>query len=283
MNGENETGVRSFTAGEALLAYRRVKLVSGLAYYADGMDKSIGITTAAQPTSGEQVSVKLNNFPGTRQMTAAAAITSGAPVYGAADGEVNDAWSADAFLEGIALEAADGEGSVFEVLPQKGGAELLYSINAQSDAAGTSNNAEFTFSNGSFTIPAGEVREGDVFRIKASGTHPATNGADTCKIRAYIATEKVVETANPDAVNDDVFMIEGDFTIQIGGSGAYITGQGRSCNDALAAGLDLPFKFARTAEDVSGAITISIRGLWSASSSGNESRLDRFTVERIRK
>lgn len=282
MNGENESGIRSFTAGEALLANRRVKLSSGTAVYADGLDKSIGITTGPA-ASGAQVPVKLHGFPGTRLMTAAAAITSGAPVYGAADGEVNDAYSADAFLEGIALEAADGEGSVFEVLPQRGGAELIFTAVAQSAAGGTSNASEFTFSNGTCTLPAGEIREGDVFRIKASGTLPATNSSDTFKGRLYIGTEKIAETPAPDAVNDDTFMLDMEITVQTGGSGAYVQGQGSVLNDALTAGLALPVALAAVAEDLSGPVTITCRGLFSASSSGNEARLNHFSVERVRK
>jgi hypothetical protein len=277
----NESGIRSFTAGEALEADRRVKLSSGSAVYADAADKSIGITVDGA-ASGAQVAVKLHNFPGTRKVTAAAAITSGLPIYGADDGKANDVFAGTGEFLGIALEAATGDGSKFEVQPEKGGEELLYEILAQSDAAGDSSSSLVVFSNGSYTFPAGDLRTGDVLRVKAVGTHPTTNSSDNATVRLRLGTEVIATTPNPDAVNDDTFMIDAEITIREGGASGKVAAQGYVMNDALAAGLATPFHKAEAAEDLSGAVALDVSVQWSAAAA-NASRLQRFCVTRVRR
>jgi hypothetical protein len=283
MASENESGIRSFAAGEALEANRRVKLSSGTVVYADAADVSIGITVDAQATTGGQVGVKLHNFPGTRKVTCSEAVTSGAVLYGTADGKVGDTYSNLSEKLGIALEAGDGDDSKIEMVQEAGGTEILANSVVQSDAGGTSDAAEFTFSNGSVTIPAGEVRVGDLFEIHAQGNLPATNGADTFKFRLYVGTEKICESAAPDAVNGDIFGADALVTVRVAGSGGKLKAMGRTYNDAAAAGLDVPFSLAEASEALDGAITITARGLFSASSAGNEARLEQFVVKRIRK
>lgn len=287
MSNENEGGIRTFTAGEALEANRRVKLSSGTAVYADAGDDHIGVTVDPA-SSGALVAVKLKNFPGTRKMVCAAAVTSGAVVYAADDGKINDAYSGTGHRVGIALETGDGDGSKIEVLPEDrstsgGETELLANAIVQSDAGGTSSASEFTFSNGSVTIPAGEMREGDIYRVKAQGILPATNGADTFTGRLYVGTELIASTPAPDAVNGDIFCIEADIVVRVAGSSGKLKAMGRAYNDAAAAGLDVPFTLAEATEDISGAIAIALKGIFSASSAGNEARLHQFSVERIRK
>src|SRR5574343_27922 len=78
---------KSFTAGEALAAFRRVKLSTTSAVYADQADTGnfIGFTLAA-----------------------------GASLYAADDGKVSDTASGAAI--GVAMEAAGADGDVVEVL-----------------------------------------------------------------------------------------------------------------------------------------------------------------------
>lgn len=279
----NETGLKAFTAGEALEAYRRVKLnSSGQVVYADAFDASIGITDD-KVASGDTVTVRLHGVPGTRKMVCAAAVTAGAFVYADVDGKVNDAYVGTGLMEGIALDAGSGDGSIIEVLPKKGGSELLHNATAQSDALGTSSAAEATFSNGSVTIPAGEIKEGDVFRVKARGTLPATNSTDTFTGKLKVGTEVIVTTPLPDAVNGDQFIIDAEIAVRVAGSSGKLVATGYALNDALAAGLAVPFGLAEASEDISGAIAISVTGQFSASSAGNEARLQQFSVERVRK
>ncbi len=283
MASENENGVRAFESGEILASDRRVKLVAGKAWYADAADKSIGITVAAAAAAGDWVGVKLHGFPGTRKVTCSAAVTINTPVYGDADGKVNDLYTAMGELIGLALDTGDGDDSVIEALPENGGAELLYAAVGDSSAGGTSSAAEFTFSNGSLTLPAGEIRTGDVFRIKAKARLDATNGSDTFVMKLKIGTETIATTPNPDAVNGDIAIIDAEVSVNVGGASGFVEAVGTVMNDALVAGLGTPFHKASAAEDLSGAIAIAITGQFDASSAGNTAKLDHFTIERVRK
>lgn len=113
--------IKTFTAGEALAAYRRVKVLSGTTsdppavHYADAGEDYIGVTEYAVD-SGASVACKLNNFPGTFEIecTVSAAIARGTILYGAADGKVSDASSGTA--QGISMEAGVSA-AVIEVAP----------------------------------------------------------------------------------------------------------------------------------------------------------------------
>jgi hypothetical protein len=112
-------GIRTFTAGEALAANRRVKLSStvGQVEYADKNDDYIGVTEDAA-ASGAPVAVKLANYPGSIEVEASGVITANSTIYGADDGKVsNSSTGADKF--GKALEAASGDGAVIEAVMDK--------------------------------------------------------------------------------------------------------------------------------------------------------------------
>jgi hypothetical protein len=145
MSQQNENGFKTFTAGEALEAFRRVKLSSGSGTqveYADQSDSDgyIGITQE-KVSSGDQVNVALKGGPGTRKAVASEALAVGATLYAADDGKVADTASGNAI--GTALEAASADGSIIEILEDFGSA-------AEIDGASTSEEAED--SNGSIPI-----------------------------------------------------------------------------------------------------------------------------------
>jgi hypothetical protein len=103
---------KAFVAGEALAAYRRVKLSSGQVVYADADEKAIGVTLAAA-ASGAMVAVQM--LVPTVKCTASAAITADAAIYARADGKVDDAGAGSGSAAiGIALEAALADGDIIE-------------------------------------------------------------------------------------------------------------------------------------------------------------------------
>lgn len=114
-------GIKTFVAGEALEAHRRVKIKNATTttppevVYADAGEDYIGVTEYAVLIT-ENVAVRLNNYPGTFEIecTISSAIARGTILYGAADGKVSDASSGTA--QGISMEAA-AEGQVIEVAP----------------------------------------------------------------------------------------------------------------------------------------------------------------------
>jgi len=116
MSGHVETPTRTFTAGGALAADRRVVLSSGVLAYAGINDVGLGTLEVDTFASGDVAAVRLNNAQGTQRFVALAAISIGADVYGAANGKVNDV-GGGAYI-GVALSAASGDGAVLEVLRQ---------------------------------------------------------------------------------------------------------------------------------------------------------------------
>lgn len=147
MSQQIEGPRKTFTAGTALEAHRRVKItaVTG-AYgptvgYAGVSDPSIGVTEE-YTASGAPVTIYLANAQGTRKMMAtAAAITGNNPVYAAASGYVA---STGTIVEGKALESTAGaSGDILEVLP-------VNNSDISTAIAGTTN-ASFTADNDAAT------------------------------------------------------------------------------------------------------------------------------------
>ncbi len=109
-------GIKTFVAGEALAAFRRVKLSAGTVVYADQADSDgfIGWTYEAT-ASGGHAGVILKTRGRTIKAVASEALAAGATCYAAADGKVADTESGNAVC--VALDAATADGSVIEVLP----------------------------------------------------------------------------------------------------------------------------------------------------------------------
>lgn len=108
-----ETGVVPDTAAGAIGQYLRVKTPGALAL-AGALEQEIGTMYTATFAAGP-CSVRLKNAQGTQKMVAAAAISKGAYVYGAASGKVSSV--ANTNVIGIAKEAASADGDIIEVQP----------------------------------------------------------------------------------------------------------------------------------------------------------------------
>jgi len=114
MSQQLDNAIGSFTAGEALEAFRRVKLSAATektVVYADAGEPHIGVTQDVC-ASGSTVDVKMANAPGTFKVCASAAITVNAKVYGSADGKIAETVSGSVLF--IAREAASANLAVIE-------------------------------------------------------------------------------------------------------------------------------------------------------------------------
>lgn len=80
---------------------------------ASATDRADGIALQAL-ADGETGIVKLLSGADTNYGIAAGAITAGAKVYGAADGEINDVQATGSFAEGYAITDAGADGDVIE-------------------------------------------------------------------------------------------------------------------------------------------------------------------------
>lgn len=115
---QTDGDLKTFTAGEALAAWRRVKLSSSSGTqveYADQTDSDgfIGVTQAPA-ANGDPVTVGLAHSGRTFKCTAADTFAVGATLYAADDGKVSDVSSGNAIA--TALEASTtGDGDVVEV------------------------------------------------------------------------------------------------------------------------------------------------------------------------
>ena len=107
-----EGHIRTFTAGEALEAHRRIKLSSGNVVHAGDEEAAIGVTEYAV-VNGELVAVRLINAGGTIECCAAGAISASGAIYAAADGKVE---AAGTTARGFALEEALADGDIIECL-----------------------------------------------------------------------------------------------------------------------------------------------------------------------
>jgi hypothetical protein len=107
--------VKSYTAGEAIGAYVRVKKSAGTVVIAGAGEVGIGVTEA-NVENGGLVPVALWNGFGTVFMKAGAAISINAPVYPIAAGKIDDAQATQGAPIGYAEEAATADGDVIEVL-----------------------------------------------------------------------------------------------------------------------------------------------------------------------
>lgn len=107
-----EGNVKTFPAGEVLAAFRRVKVdSSGNVVYADADEAFDGVTQDAAAAIGDHVAVKLRTGAGTFKVTANAAVTVAASLYGAADGKVATTGTGVQFR---AFEAAAADGDIIE-------------------------------------------------------------------------------------------------------------------------------------------------------------------------
>jgi len=110
--------VRTFVAGAALAAFRRVKLNTDPTevVYAGSDEAAIGVTQL-DAASGANVPVRLWHRGSTFKVVVASSMNAGASLYGAANGKFDDADPGSGTIRGKALAAASGDGSVIEVLP----------------------------------------------------------------------------------------------------------------------------------------------------------------------
>lgn len=125
MSTQNEGGYKTFTSGEALLPYTRVKVnSSGQVIYADKGENSIGVVQEEALASGVNVVVRLWNAGGTFSIltNAASAGAVGSAYYAADDGKVSLASTGALGTLGYGLEAPGADEAVIELAPYKSNA-----------------------------------------------------------------------------------------------------------------------------------------------------------------
>jgi hypothetical protein len=111
------TGFKAFIANEAITRHLAVKLTTSTGDYVSVCGSNEANIGFADETvaSGEYVTVKLKNMGGTFKSTASAAVSAGGALYNQASGKVSSV--SGGTQRYVALEAADADGDIIEVLP----------------------------------------------------------------------------------------------------------------------------------------------------------------------
>lgn len=108
-----EFHTKSYTAGEALGAYVRVKKSGSTVILAGAGENAIGVTTH-NVANGDPVTIRLLNGYGTAFMKVSAPVAQNAAVYGTASGKIDDAGTGP--ILGYAEEAGTADNDIIEVL-----------------------------------------------------------------------------------------------------------------------------------------------------------------------
>lgn len=108
----NDTGYGTLTLSGTVPIYRRVTAAGALA---NATTQHIGVSTQAG-VSGNHIGIALANKQGSFKLTMVTDVTVGAKVFTAADGKGSKTQAQNAFLCGIALEAAGADNDVIEVM-----------------------------------------------------------------------------------------------------------------------------------------------------------------------
>lgn len=116
MSGQTSSPI-TWTTGEAIATFRRVKLSGSTVIYADAGEVGIGVAQEAV-ASGGVACIETWCRGGTYKVTAAGAFSAGATLYGAADGKVDDVVVGSPI--GYAGEAATADGDIVEMIECKG-------------------------------------------------------------------------------------------------------------------------------------------------------------------
>jgi hypothetical protein len=144
----------------------------------------------------------------------------------------------------------------------------------------TASSTETTFSGATYTIPANTLQIGSVIKIKYQGINTATNSTDTFGVKAYANSTAWITTTATDAVDNDIWAADYEFTVRTIGSSGTIAGFGTQ-NVPAAAGTAAPVNriLASTTIDTTVDQVITVQGKWSTTSGSNSARLDIMIVE----
>jgi hypothetical protein len=273
------SGKKTFTAGEALAAYRLVKLnSSGNVVYADAGDDWIGSTLNAV-ANGDDVAVQLRGCGGSRTLTASAAISTIASlVYLQDDGKVSTTNTGRAV--GRVTQAASGDASEIEVIDEPAVVGVCYaSVASSSEVENTTAETAFSISK---TIAGETLVAGDVLRIRAQFTVNDNNSTDTLNLKLKMGGVTIAATGAVDVADGDIGYIDALVTVRTAGASGFIVASGVQGLGVPGTVTAKPFLLGSSAIDLSGDVAITATGDWSVKHADNEVELTQLVVEIVR-
>ncbi len=274
-------GVKKFTAGEDLSAFRLVALSAGSGssvVYCDAELVPLGMTEAAV-SSGSPVAVRLLNDNGSFKATAAGAFSIGDELYCADDGKVDDDPTSSGGYVFTAFEAATASGDVVSVMPRLlGGAieGLVYS--SVEDSASVENTTTETAFETSKTINGADLAVGDVLEVICRVWVEDQNSTDTLTLKLYLGTEEICTTGAVDVADNDIGFIHAWITIRSLGASGTIIATAETALGVPATVTTTPLRKAQATEDISGTFEIAVKATWSVAHADNECECEQFIV-----
>ena len=141
---------------------------------------------------------------------------------------------------------------------------------------------ETTFSNGTYVFPANFLQVGDVIKIHGKVTCVAENATNTHRIRCYVGASTLADSTALQLAAADVVEFDIEMTIRtIGASGTFVCTV-RVADSVSGTWATTTATVASTAIDTTVTETIAVKSLASATSAGNQIRLDEFRIEIVR-
>lgn len=273
----NTTGLRTFTSSGAITQYTRVVInSSGYAVAAGADEKGIGIAEISC-SSGDPVTVRLHSAPGTRKITASAAISAGALCYTAASGKFGATPISTGPAMFRAAEAASGDGSIIEAIPvTESGTSVVYASVADSTSI-TNTVTETTFSI-SKTINALELQIGDVLHVRARAFCVSTNSTDTLTLKLYVGTEVICTTGAVDVANSDIGYIDAMVVVRALGASGKLSASGVVALGVPGTVTAKPFRLDEATEDLTSTLLVGVKAQWSVASASNDVILEDLIV-----
>jgi len=169
-----------------------------------------------------------------------------------------------------------GDGTLVAALTSK-----AYNITAASTAI-TNTNAETTFSNGSYSIPANILAAGDIVRLRGKATVTGQNGSDTTNVKVYVGANSVALGATNIAANS-VVTFDIQATIQTAGASGAVSMEGYLGSGVIGTGTEkVQSVNTNTSLNTAAAVTCKVTQTWNNASTSDTITLDEFEVTIIK-
>lgn len=263
---------KTLITGEAIVAYRRVKMSGGYWVYADADDIEDGVSTD-DVSSGGHLAATLRNVAGTRVLELSSSCSQGDLLYGADDGKLSTTKTGPVLYK--AMAAASGTGSEIECMPiDLAGGALLSSL----VAAGTSvENTTTETALATKTIDGNILQAGDEIEVSWDVWVEDENGSDTLTVKLYFGTEEIWSSGAVNVVDDDHCIGWARIGIRTIGSSGTIKAHGAGVLAAIGQAPVIWTKDVAT-ESTAVDVAISLKATWSAAHADNECQAEQFTV-----
>lgn len=288
------SGLRAFpvdpTVTLPLVAYTRVKQGANGLLVAGPFDGEIGILEDDVLLTGDFGTVRLPNVGGTRKVICASTCSAGDRLFPTtlgqfdtfAAGGLGTAGAAIGPATMVAIEACPAAGALVEALPfPSSGTGLLFV--ATTDGLGTaSSTAENAFTINQVTLPANDLRVGDVLKIRGRVVVTNQNSTDTIAIKLYLGAVVLASIAAFDPATNDEILIAGEFTITAIGASGKVQGSALFTAGAPGTATAREAALQSTTIDTTAVALVKATATWSASSANDVSVLRDLTVQLVR-